>query len=152
MNFFDRFKKPAKTPKVESVKALNSTAVDPINDSLIKDQKKPKPAVKKPAKTPKDLATEKGEPYVAVLSVELDTDNIGNGAFELDWNDKFIINLVRAGYQVKANEPESDIVDRWFRTVCQNVVLETYEQEVADPDKRVAAARRDLDDGRTEFS
>lgn len=129
MNFFNRFKK-------------TSTVVQPTVDV-------PK---KTPKKTPKEIATEKGEPYVAIISVDLDPENVGNGAFELDWNDKFITNLVRAGYQVKANEPENEIVDRWFRAVCQNVVLETFEQEIADPDKRSAVIRREIGNGRSEFS
>ena len=92
-------------------------------------QEPPKPKETKPRapkKSDKDIATEKGEPWVSVVSVELDPDNIGNGAFELDWNDKFITNLVRAGYQGKT---DADMVDRWFQDVCRNVVLETYEQE-----------------------
>ena len=120
---------------------------------------KEKPKVektKKLEKTAKDIATEKGEPYVAILSVELDPDNIGNGAFELDWNDKFIANLVRAGYQSKPNEEDSVIVDRWFQTVCRNVALEVYEQEIADPEKRNDSIRiiqqRDIGNGRTEVS
>ena len=75
----------------------------------------PKPKAE-PVKTAKEIATEAGEPYVAIISVELDPDNIGNGAFELDWNDKFIANLVRAGYQSRPNEEDSIIVDRWFQT------------------------------------
>lgn len=79
----------------------------------------------KSKKTAKEIATEKGEPYVAILNVELDPDNIGNGAFELDWNEKFITNLVRAGYQGKT---DADMVDQWFREVCRNVLSENYEQ------------------------
>ena len=106
-------------------------------------------------KSPKDLATERGEPWVSVLSVELDPDNIGNGAFELDWNDKFVINLVRAGYQSKPGEEDSAIVDRWFQDVCRNVVMENFEQWEAnqpyDARPRVID-KRDLGDGRTEAS
>ena len=98
-------------------------------------------------KTAKDLATEAGEPWIEVIGMELDKDNPGAGSFELDWNDKFVANLVRAGYQGKTDQ---DIVDNWFRTVCQNVVLETYEQEQADPSNRTN--RRDLGNGRTEIS
>lgn len=105
----------------------------------------------KQAKSAKELATERGEPYVNVVAVELDPDNIGAGAFELDWNDKFLANLVRAGYQKQANEPEHVIVDRWFQDICRNVVLETYEQEQADPDLR-RVSKRNLGDGRTEIS
>jgi hypothetical protein len=108
-----------------------------------------------PKKTAKEIADEKGEPYVAILSVELDPDNIGNGAFELDWNDKFVTNLVRAGYQLKPGEEDATIVDRWFQDVCRNVVLENFEQweanQPVDGRPRVIA-RKDIGDGRTEVS
>lgn len=121
---------------------------------LIKDLfgTKPDPAMlrdQKAKKTPKDLATERGEPWVEVLSMQIDKDNPGQGSFELDWNDKFVANLIRAGYQGKTDQ---DIVDNWFKTVCRNVVLETYEQEQADPELRRINNRRDLGDGRTEIS
>lgn len=106
-------------------------------------------------KSAKDTATEKGEPYVAILSVDLDPENIGNGAFELDWNDKFITNLVRAGYQLKPSDTDADMVDRWFADVCKNVIAENYEQwEANQPiDARPRNIdRRDLGDGRTEVS
>jgi GrpB-like predicted nucleotidyltransferase (UPF0157 family) len=121
---------------------------------------KKKPEVKQEAprakkKSAKDVATEKGEPYVAILSVDLDPDNIGNGAFELDWNDKFIANLVRAGYQHKPADTDADMVDRWFADVCKNVVAENFEQwEANQPmDARPRnIERRDIGDGRTEVS
>ena len=49
----------------------------------------------KAKKTPKEIATAKGEAYVAVLGMDVDADDINNGAFELDWNEKFIANLVK---------------------------------------------------------
>ena len=114
----------------------------------------PKPKAE-PVKTAKEIATEAGEPYVAIISVELDPDNIGNGAFELDWNDKFIANLVRAGYQSRPNEEDSVIVDRWFQTVCKNIAMETFEQwetnQPVDARPRVID-RRNLGDGRSEAS
>jgi len=112
---------------------------------------KPEPAVikeQKTKKTPKELATERDEPYVEVLSMDIDKDNPGNGAFELDWNDKFLSNLIRAGYQGKTDQ---DIVDNWFKAVCRNLIQENFEQEQADPEIR-ASNRRDLGDGRTEVS
>ena len=117
---------------------------------------RPEPPSEAPPKTkkklsPKEEANVKGEPYVAILKVELDPNNIGSGAFELDWNDKFIANLVRAGYQMRPNEPEDIIVDRWFQTICRNVIAENFEQEQADPDVR-RNTRRDLGKGRTEIS
>jgi len=121
-----------------------------------------KPAAKRvvkpktePVKTAKEIATEAGEPYVAILSVDLDPDNIGNGAFELDWNDKFIANLVRSGYQSRPNEEDSVIVDRWFQTVCKNIAMETFEQwETNQPyDARPRVIdRKNLGDGRSEAS
>jgi hypothetical protein len=118
---------------------------------------KKKPEVKTEAPRPKkksdkDTATEKGEPYVAILNVELDPDNIGNGAFELDWNDKFIANLVRAGYQGKT---DADMVDQWFAEVCKNVVAENFEQWEANQPFEARPRnidRRDLGNGKTEVS
>jgi hypothetical protein len=126
MGFFDRFKK--KPPEVKA---------------------EPKP--KKAEKTAKELATEKGEPYVAMLSMEVDPNNLHQGAFELDWNEKFVANLVRAGYQMKPDDTDADIVDRWFQAVCRNVVLETWEQEQAMNPSRVVKSR-DIGDGRSEVS
>ena len=117
----------------------------------------PKKAVRarKPEKSAKEQATEKGEPYVGIVSVELDPENIGNGAFELDWNDKFIVNLVKAGYQLKAGEAEDLIVDRWFQDICRNVVQENFEQWEANQPAELRPRnndRRDLGDGRSEVS
>ena len=101
-------------------------------------------------KTPKEIATEKGEPWVSVLNVELDSSNIGNGAFELDWNDKFIANLVRAGYKGK---DDVQLVDQWFQDVCRNILAENYEQWQANqPGSGRTSRREDLGDGKTGVS
>lgn len=127
-------------------------STEPVPEPTPPPETRPRQTRKpKSTKSAKDLATEQGEPYISIVSIELDPENIGAGAFELDWNDKFLANLVRAGYQHRANEPEHVIVDRWFQTVCRNVVLETYEQEQADPDIR-RVNRRNLDNGRSEIS
>lgn len=99
-------------------------------------------------KTDKEIATEKGQPYVAILSMDVDPENLNEGAFELDWNDKFIANLRRAGYQGKE---DADLVDQWFQNVCRNVVLETFEQDQAMNGARFHNTRN-LGDGRTEVS
>ena len=114
-----------------------------------KTPKKPKVSTKPKLDltNPKDLATSKGEPWVTVLSMELDKDNPSQGAFKLDWNDIFVARLIKAGYQGKTDQ---DIVDNWFKAVCSNVVMENFEQEMADPSNRVN--RRDLGNGRTEIS
>jgi hypothetical protein len=148
MGFLDRLRKVLHT----SAQGLEHGAL--ISQSKV-DEKPKHPTKRKPKsapkKTAKELATERGEPYVNIISVELDPENIGSGAFELDWNDKFIANLVRAGYQFRANETEDVIVDRWFQEVCRNVVLQHFEQEQADPDLR-RMNKRDLGSGRSEIS
>ena len=98
----------------------------------------------------KDAATKRGDPYISVVSVELDPDNIENGAFELDWNDIFVAKLLRAGYQ---GRDDAQIVDQWFQTICRNVLLENFEQWEANQtgDQRIIQ-RKDLGDGRTEVS
>jgi len=118
---------------------------------------KAKKAAAKPKKTAplsaKDLATKNGESYINVVSLELDPNDINNGAFELDWNDKFLVTLIKSGYQLRKDDKDTDIVDRWFQTVCRNIVLEVYEQEMADPDNRLRTVRsRPLGDGRSEVS
>jgi hypothetical protein len=113
--------------------------------------KDPKP--KKVSKSEKELATEKSEPYVAILSMDIDPNNVQNGAFELDWNDKFVANLIRAGYQMDPKDTDADIVDRWFTAVCRNVVLETYEQyEAMNPERDRVVKTRNIGDGRSEVS
>ena len=119
------------------------------------------PARKKPiadvaqkqTKSAKDTATEKGEPYVNILSMDIDPTDMQNGAFELDWNDIFIAKLVKAGYMMGPNDTDADIVDRWFTNVCRNVVLETYEQyEAINPERDRLIKSRNIGDGRTEVS
>jgi hypothetical protein len=72
---------------------------------------------------PKDRATARGEPYVAVLDTKLNPDNVRNGFFELDWNDQFIIQLKEAGYGYDG-DPDEAIVDRWFRDLAINMIEE----------------------------
>ena len=120
--------------------------------------RKPKEAPTPPVLSEKERATAAGEPYIAILKVDIDPNNINNGGFELDWNDKFVINLIRAGYKGKPEDTDNVIVDRWFQTVCRNIALEEYEQAVADPlnrgtdDVRPPAEVRDIGDGRKEIS
>jgi hypothetical protein len=72
----------------------------------------------------------------------------------LDWNDKFVLNLIKTGYKIREDDTDQMIVDRWFQNVCRNVVLEIYEQEQADPTNREmrVVRSRDIGDGRTEVS
>ena len=128
-----------------------------IFDRFLKKKKPEAPKAelkpKRVEKTKKEIANEKGDPYVNIVSMEIDPENIQNGAFELDWNDKFVANLIRAGYQMDPKDTDSDIVDRWFTAVCRNVVLETYEQyEAMNPERDRVVKTRDIGDGRSEVS
>jgi len=73
--------------------------------------------------TPKELATKKGEPWVAVLDTHVNKDNVRNGFFELDWNEPFIVQLKEAGYGYDG-DPDEEIVDRWFRDLAGNMLAE----------------------------
>jgi len=128
-------------------------------DFLKKKNKEPevdlKPKSKTKAKSPKELATEAGEPYINIVSVELDPDDIANGSFELDWNDVFVARLVKAGYMQRKDDTDDQIVDRWFQSVCRNILNENFEQwEANQPyDSRPRRVdRNDLGNGRTEIS
>lgn len=106
-------------------------------------------------KTPKDLATEAGDPYINIVSIELDPENIGNGSFELDWNDVFVAKLVKSGFMMKKDDTDAQIVDRWFQSICRNIIQENYEQwEVNQPvDARPRRIdRNDIGNGRIEIS
>lgn len=115
----------------------------------------PPPKAKKATeKTEKEMATAKGEPWVSIVRLEVDPENLHQGSFELDWNDKFIADLVRAGYMIKKDDTDAEIIDRWFQTICRHVVMETYEQTQAMsgaiPGRWTQV--RDIGDGRSEIS
>jgi hypothetical protein len=73
--------------------------------------------------TPKELATAKGEPWVAVLDTHVNKENPRNGFFELDWNEIFVLQLKQAGYGFEG-DPDEEIVDRWFRDLARNMLGE----------------------------
>lgn len=136
MGLLDRWLKPKKRTQKEEPK-----------DNVAPIKRAPQPQ-----KTAKELADERGEPYINVVSMELDPNNLHQGAFELDWNDKFVANLVRAGYQGKT---DADMVDQWFADVCKNVIAENYEQWEANQPFEARPRvidRKDLGGGKTEVS
>lgn len=97
--------------------------------------------------SPKELATEKKEPWVAVLDTHVNKENIRNGFFELDWNEYFVLQLREAGY---TGENEEAVVDQWFQELCRNVGAEADVNMERRGSGYVNRALRD--DGRTEFS
>ena len=70
---------------------------------------------------PKEYATKRKEPWVNVLDVKVNEENVRNGFFELDWNKYFIKQLLEAGYGEEA-DPEEEVVDRWFRDIVYNML------------------------------
>jgi hypothetical protein len=136
-NMFDWFKK-----KETKHNAVEETVTLP-----------PMPKVKTPDKSNKEIATEKGEPYVAMVRMDIDPDNLHQGAFELDWNEIFIARLVKAGYMIKREDTDAEIVDRWFQNVCRHVVMETWEQEQAIiKGAGQYVSTKDIGNGRSEVS
>lgn len=130
---------PAKTVKKKTVTETKAKTTTPkVNPKL------------KVSASAKAAATKAGEPYVSVVSVELDPDNVQNGAFELDWNEIFVARLVKAGYEGK---DDAQIVDQWFQDICRNVIMENFEQWNANQtgENRVVV-KRDLGNGRSEIS
>lgn len=68
--------------------------------------------------SPKESATEKKEPWIAVLDTHVDKNNIRNGFFELDWNEYFVLELRNNGY---TGDTEEAVVDKWFGDLCRNI-------------------------------
>lgn len=97
--------------------------------------------------SPKELAIEKKEPWVAVLDTHVNKDNIRNGFFELDWNEYFVLQLREAGY---IGETEEAVVDQWFQELCRNVGSEAG----VNMDRRGSGFINvnNLGDGRSEIS
>jgi hypothetical protein len=96
--------------------------------------------------TPKELATEKKEPWVAVLDTHVNKENMRNGFFELDWNEYFVLQLRSAGYKGNSDE---EIVDQWFSELCQNLGSESGIDMSRRGSGYVNKALRD--DGKTEI-
>lgn len=114
---------------------------------------KAEPKPREPVKTEKQLATEAGEPYVSIVRMDIDPNNLHQGAFELDWNEIFVARLVKAGYMMKPDDTDDVIVDRWFQNICRHVVMETWEQEQAmNKYSSQYVNSRDIGGGRTEVS
>lgn len=147
-NFFKKRQEETPLPKESAPVEATAEEIKPVKPKKPRAPRKPKVEAPSQQISPKELATQRGEPWVQIINLELDPNNMGNGAIELDWNDIFVARLVKAGFRGK---DDHQIVDQWFTTVCRNIVLETFEQEMADPDRRLTTKRK-LDGGRSEFS
>ena len=107
----------------------------------------PMPVVEEIKKTPKEIATENKEPWVAVLDTHVNKDNIRNGFFELDWNEYFVLQLRTNGFQ---GDTEESVVDQWFQELCRNIGSESD----INMDRRGSGYINvnNLGDGRSEIS
>ena len=114
---------------IDKIKAEAAAAVHLAEEStkLAKDAveaaERAKAAEELAKLNPKDRATKLKEPWVGVLETHVNKDNIRNGFFELDWNDLFVLKLKQEGYGFDGDKDE-EIVDRWFRELCANVVVD----------------------------
>ena len=112
--------------KIEANIQLAQTALDEANKKKqeAEEQLKTLALEQEMAKlSPKERANRRKEPWVGVLNTHVNSDNIRNGFFELDWNDHFVLKLKQEGYGADGDKDE-EIVDRWFRELCANVVVD----------------------------
>ena len=98
---------------------------------------------------PKQIASDTGQPYIDIISVDIDNENPSYGSFELDWNEHFVKKLRSMGYPGDTDEV---VVDLWFQSVCRNILMETWEQDTANQENVRYISRKDLGDGKTEVS
>lgn len=115
----DFFKRITGIKKIEEEKAR----LEAEKIAAEEEARKAKEAEALAKMTPKERATAKGEPWVAVLDTKVNKDNVRNGFFELDWNEHFITELKKSGYGFEG-DPEEEIVDRWFRDLAANMLAE----------------------------
>ena len=114
---------------IDKIKAETAAAVQLAEEStkIAKDAvaaaERAKEAEETAKLSPKDRATKLKEPWVGVLNTHINKDNIRNGFFELDWNEQFVLKLKQEGYGFDGDNDE-EIVDRWFRELCANVVVD----------------------------
>ena len=98
----------------------------------------------------KQSATLKGEPYVGVLKTHFNPQEPKNGFFELDWNDKFIEDLMTSGYK---GEKDEEVINKWFNDLCRNIMLEDMDEDVVDALKEnIKENKKELGDGKVEYS
>lgn len=124
-----------------------AAAPDPKSTTTDQEPEQPHTVVSE-----KDLATQRGEPWVQVTGIEVDPGNLHQGSFGLDWNEIFVARLIKAGYMAKPQDTDADIVDRWFQNICRHVVMETWEQEQSIQNSGVWVQRKDIGNGRSEIS
>jgi hypothetical protein len=138
---------------IDKIEAITAEAQKKMEDAAasaaisIKEAEKAKAEAELAKLSPKELANEKAEPYIAVLETKVNPENPRNGFFELDWNDHFVAQLKSSGY---TGETDEAIVDQWFQELCRNVGAEAGVSMDRRGSGYVNFNR--LDDGRAEVS
>jgi hypothetical protein len=66
--------------------------------------------------TPKEVATEKKEPYFEVVGFHTNPENPRFGFWELDWNEYKVVELKALGYY---GETDEEVIDQWFTEICR---------------------------------
>ena len=80
----------------------------------------------------KALANVDNEPWVRVLNVDVNEENVSQGFFELDWNEQFVEMLIENGYT--GTSPE-ETVNSWFTDVCKGIIREeSADDSIVDED------------------
>jgi hypothetical protein len=108
---------------IEDIRLRN----DPVESQVLTVQRKFKAGDISENERDKEIATIRKEPYVNVVEMGIEDDDIRQGFFELDWNDEFVIMLQNGGI---TGTSDDDVVNKWFNGVCRTVLL----QEGADLD------------------
>ena len=104
--------------KEEALQALLNEPISTPEVPKVTKPRKPRKPKETAEVSPKEAATQRGDPWVAVMDTHVNKDNIRNGFFELDWNEYFVLQLRSNGFQ---GETEEAVVDQWFQELCRNI-------------------------------
>ena len=116
--------KHGKITKAQQMRMLVDLIADPDQKALASVELDYKEGVISDTEYQKQTATLKKEPWVTVISMDFGGKQSLEGSFELDWNEFFVANLIKDGYQ---GPTPDNIVNQWFMNVCKNVALEEFD-------------------------
>ena len=147
MEIFKKFTGIDKLEAATATAKIEKLAAEQAAESAKNEAAKATEAAEYAKLGPKEAATAKKEPYIAVLDTKVNPENPRNGFFELDWNEYFILQLKAAGYY---GETDEEIADRWFQDLCRNIGSESN----VDMDRRGAGYINvsSLGNGKSEIS
>jgi hypothetical protein len=75
----------------------------------------------------KQSANIRKEPYITILNSDYDpAQGVGGLAFEFDWNEYWIKQLIEHGY---SGYNEEQIIQQWFEDLCRSVIAENMAAE-----------------------